>query len=439
MKPIVALVGRPNVGKSALFNRLVQRSLAIVEDVPGVTRDRIYADTEWQGKEFTLVDTGGLTFTGDETMNQLVRYQAETAIREADVIVLVVDGRQGVMPGDRQVADLLRRAQVPILLAVNKGEARTADQAAMEFYELGLAEPLVVSALHGLGTGDLLDHIIAHLPHVVQEETTAGPDRAVRVAVAGRPNVGKSSLVNQLVGQERMIVSAEAGTTRDAVDIACSVDGREYVFVDTAGLRRRARVGEGVEKFGALRALRAVSRAHVVILVLDAVAGVADQDKKIAGYIDEAGRGLVIAVNKWDLVEKKTGTQEKYLEQVRWQLGFVDYAPVVFISALTGQRVKNLLETVDRVAAEHARTMTTAVLNEVVQEATALHPPPSDKGRALRIYYVTQVASRPPRVLCFVNDPERLTDSYQRYLEGRLRQAFGLEGTPLRLHFRKRR
>lgn len=438
MKPLVALVGRPNVGKSALFNRLAQGPLAIVEDVPGVTRDRIYADTEWQGREFTLVDTGGLTFTGRETISQLVRYQAEVAIGEADVIVLVVDGRQGVTPDDLEVAKLLHRAKAPTILAVNKGEAKNADVAALDFYALGLDEPRVVSALHGLGTGDLLDAIVALLPAgTASEEKPAGP--ATRVAVLGRPNVGKSSLVNRLVGEDRMIVSAEAGTTRDAVDIARTIDGRDYVFVDTAGLRRRARVEAGVERFSALRALRAVNRAHVVVVLLDATAGVADQDKKIVNYIDEAGRGLVLAVNKWDLVEGKIGTQENHREQIRWQLAFVEYAPLVFISALTGQALPELLRTVDRVAAEYGRTLGTSVLNDVVQEATAMHPPPADKGRALKIYYATQVGTRPPRVAFFVNDPKRLAAGYRRYLEGRLRQAFGLEGTPLILQFRARR
>lgn len=438
MKPVVALVGRPNVGKSALFNRLAQRPAAIVEDVPGVTRDRIYADTEWQGREFTLVDTGGLTFTGRETMSQLVRCQAETAIGESDVIVLVVDARQGVMPDDLQVAELLRRAQAPIIVAVNKGEGKTADAVALEFYELGLGEPRVVSALHGLGTGDLLDAIIAGLPAGTASEDRL-PGRATRVAVVGRPNVGKSSLVNRLVGQDRMIVSAEAGTTRDAVDIGCTIEGRDYVFVDTAGLRRRARVEAGVERFSALRALRAVNRAHLVVMLLDVTSGVADQDKKIVNYIDEAGRGLVLAVNKWDLVDKESGTQEQHREEIRRQLAFVEYAPVVFISALTGQAVPELLHTVDRVAAEHGRTLGTSVLNDVVQEAAAMHPPPADKGRALKIYYATQVGTRPPRVALFVNHPKRLTAGYQRYLEGRLRQAFGLEGTPLILQFRARR
>ncbi|HAI21896.1 MAG TPA: ribosome biogenesis GTPase Der [Clostridiales bacterium UBA8153] len=438
MKPVVALVGRPNVGKSALFNRLAQRQAAIVEDIPGVTRDRIYADTEWQGREFTLVDTGGLTFTGREDMSQLVRCQAETAIAEADVIVLVVDGRQGVMPDDLQVAELLRRAKAPTILAVNKGEAKTADTAALEFYALGLAEPRVVSALHGLGTGDLLDAIVAELPAgTATEEKLAGP--ATRVAVVGRPNVGKSSLINRLVGQDRMIVSAEAGTTRDAVDIACTLDGRDYVFVDTAGLRRRSRVEAGVERYSALRALRAVSRAQVVVLLLDATSGIADQDKKIVNYIDEAGRGLVLAVNKWDLMDGQSGTQEKHLEEIRWQLAFVQYAPVTFISALTGQGVPALLGAVDRVAVEHGRTLGTSVLNDIVQQAVAMHPPATEKGRALKIYYVTQVGTRPPRVACFVNEPSRVTAGYRRYLEGRLRQAFGLEGTPLILQFRPRR
>lgn len=437
MKPVVALVGRPNVGKSALFNRLSGQNRSIVFDVPGVTRDRVYAETEWNGVPFVLVDTGGLLLddAADCDLTALVRRQAQEAIAEADVVVLVVDARQGVTPGDREVAELLRRAAVPVLLAVNKGEGRDADQAAMEFYELGLSEPLVVSGLHGMGSGDLLDAIVERLP----APTTAAPEAgdAVRVAVVGRPNVGKSSLVNRLVGQERVIVSPVSGTTRDAVDVACRVDGQEYVFVDTAGLRRRARVGDRVERVGALRALRALSRAQVAILVLDATADLVDQDRKIAAHADEAGRALVLAVNKWDLAAG-THSQKEVRELVRWQLGQVDYAPVVFVSALTGLGMGRLMDTVREVSSEHGRTVPTPVLNQVVGEAVALQPPPSDRGRALKFYYAVQVGTRPPRVVFFVNRADAVPEVYRRYLEGRLREAFGFAGTPLRLHFRRR-
>ncbi len=438
MKPIVALVGRPNVGKSALFNRLLLRGVAIVENIPGVTRDRIYADCEWQGQEFILVDTGGLLFDDHDDFTDLIRKQAQEAIQEADLIVLVVDGRAGVTPGDREIAHWLRRAKSRVLLAVNKGEGDDALNRSVEFYQLGMGDPHTVSALHGLGTGELLDAMSQALVDLPTEESEE-EDEELRVAVVGKPNVGKSTLINHLLGEERLIVSPHAGTTRDAIDVPVTINDRPVVLVDTAGLRRQTRIKEKVERYSSLRSLRAIRRAHVVVLVIDGAEGMSSQDRRIAGYIDEAGRALVLAVNKWDLVQDTDTSRHAFIDHLRWQLGFVGYAPIVFISALTGKGISSLLSEVLESASQHERRLPTAVLNEVLHEAFAMHPPPMDRGKAIKLYYATQVGSRPPRILAFVNDPRRCPQDYKRYLEGRLRDAFGLEGSPIRLHFRSRR
>jgi GTPase len=436
MKPIVAIVGRPNVGKSTLFNRLAQTRLAIIEDQPGVTRDRLYFDADWNGRTFTLVDTGGIQIDKEgDTIEAHVTRQAEVAIREADVIVFVVDGRQGVTPGDREVADLLRRTKKPVLLAVNKIENLKHEELAYEWYELGLSDPITVSALHGMGTGDLLDALVEQLPDRPEEEREEG---VYRVAVIGRPNVGKSSLVNKLLGEDRVIVSDVAGTTRDAIDVHVERDGERFLFVDTAGMRRRGKVEEGVERYSVMRALRAVERCDVVLLLIDAADGVTDQDQKIAGYADENGKATIVVVNKWDLVEKDEKTMDRFRETVRTRLSFMDYFLQAFISAKTGQRVQRLFELVRQASVSHAKRISTGTLNDLIRESMLLNPPPSDKGRRLKIFYATQISVRPPSFLFFVNDTELLHFSYRRYLENKLRETFEFEGTPLRLFFRPR-
>lgn len=436
MKPLVAIVGRPNVGKSALFNRLIQRRLAIVEGVPGITRDRIYAETDWAGRSFRLVDTGGLEPGMDKGMVALVRYQAEAAIREADVIIFVVDAREGVTAVDRDVAELLRRSGKPVVLAANKVDDAAVVLDTYEFFALGLGEPLPVSAEHGRNTGDLLDLVVAHFPAEEPEEEDAG---AIRVAVVGRPNVGKSSLVNRLLGQERVIVSEMPGTTRDAVDVEVETDRGRLVFVDTAGLRRKSRIEDPVERYSVLRALRAVDHADVVLVMLDATETVTEQDKKVAGYGHDQGKAAVLVVNKWDLIEKDERTATEYTRLIRRELAFVDYAPVVFVSALTGQRVDRIIDLAFEVAARHRSQVPTGVLNRVIHAAQEVNPAPRRKGKKLQIYYGTQVRSGPPTFAFFVNDPELVHFSYVRYLDRTLREAFDFEGTPLRLFFRRSR
>lgn len=435
MKPIVAVVGRPNVGKSTLFNRLVEQRIAIIEAQPGITRDRIYADSHWAGRTFTLVDTGGITAGGGD-IEAAVRHQAELAMAEADVVVFVLDVTGGITPEDQDVAALLRRRQKPVVLVVNKVDNPERETAVAEFWRLGLGEPVGVSAVHGRGTGDLLDAVVAALPPATAAEDQA--DDRIKVAVVGRPNVGKSSLVNALLGQERMIVAAVAGTTRDAVDVELTSDGQRYLLIDTAGMRRRARVAAGVERYSVLRALRAIDRSDVVLLVIDGTVGVTEQDKKIAGYIHEAGKALVIVVNKWDIVARDDKTMQRMHKQMQSELAFVPYALYVFVSALTRARLHKLLPEVQRAAANHARRVTTATLNDSLAEAILLTPPPSDKGRRLKIYYATQPDARPPTLLLFVNDPELCHFSYLRYLENQVRAAFDFAGTPVRLVLRRR-
>ncbi|MGE5552618.1 MAG: ribosome biogenesis GTPase Der [Betaproteobacteria bacterium] len=432
---LVAIVGRPNVGKSALFNRLTARRTAIVEATPGVTRDRLYQRCEWGQKPFVLVDTGGIEPESDDPIVGQTRRQADLAMREADVILFVVDGRDGLLPADEEVAERLRRTRKPVLLVVNKTEGLPPDEAAGDFYALGLGEPLLISAVHGLGIGDLLDEIVHRLP-----EPRAEPvDPAVtRVTVVGRPNVGKSSLVNAVLGEERVITSDIPGTTRDAVDTPFTRDGRHYVVVDTAGIRRRTSIKQAVERYSVLRAMRAVERSDIVLMVLDATAGVTDQDRRIAGLGHEAGRGTILVVNKWDLVEKDQRTVDVFTRRIRADLAFLDYAPLIFVSARQGKRIPQLMDLVDYVAEQQNRRIQTSHLNEVLSEAVARQEPPSDKGRALKVYYATQVGVKPPTFVLFVNDPGLLHFSYVRYLENRLREAYGFEGTPLILKARAR-
>lgn len=432
-KPIVAVVGRANVGKSTLFNRLIGRRVAIVEDTPGVTRDRIYGDCEWLGREFVLVDTGGIEEPGSDPIVSGTRRQAEFAIAEADVILFLVDARTGLLPQDYEVAGILRRAKKPVLLAVNKAESDIDGSLTGEFHRLGIGEPIAISAAHGLATGDLLDAIMQALPEPAAEPYDAA---TIRVAVIGRPNVGKSSLVNAILGEERVIVSEIPGTTRDAVDSFFRRQDQGFVIVDTAGMRRKANVDEPIEHYSVLRALRAVDRCDVAVMLIDATTGVAEQDKKIAGYAHEAGRGIVIVVNKWDLVEKDQYTMTRYEQEVRAALRFLDYAPIIFVSAKTRKRVNDLVDLIQFVAEQHAHRVPTARLNEILEDALAVNPPPADKGRRLNVYYGTQVDVKPPRLLLFVNDPELMHFSYLRFLENRFRAAFGFEGTPLLINVR---
>ncbi|HWI52721.1 MAG TPA: ribosome biogenesis GTPase Der [Symbiobacteriaceae bacterium] len=437
MKSIVAIVGRPNVGKSTLFNRLTQSRQAIVEDFPGVTRDRLYAPSDWNGREFTLVDTGGIVLDKEgDTIEAHVTRQAELAIKEADVIIFVCDVTNGVTASDQEVAEKLRRTRKPVLLAVNKVENLKREEAALEFWSLGLPNMLTVSAEHGMGTGDLLDEVVKHLPaeHAEVEED----ETLIKVAVIGRPNVGKSSLVNAILGEERVIVSNVAGTTRDAIDVLIEKGEDRFLLIDTAGMRRRGKVEEGVERYSVMRALRAVDRASVVLMVIDAEDGVTDQDQKIVGYANENGKACIVVINKWDLVEKDEKTMEKFVDQVRVRLAFMDYAVLAFLSAKTRARVHKLLPQIRKVAENHGRRISTAELNNLVRDAYTNNPPPSDKGRRVKIYFATQPHIAPPGFLFFVNDRDLLHFSYKRYLENRLRETYDFEGTPIRLYFRNK-
>ena len=434
-KPIVAIVGRPNVGKSTLFNRIAEKRVSIVDDTPGVTRDRIYADAEWTGHEFALVDTGGIDFDENDALLPAMRNQAKLAMEEADVILFVVDGKVGITEVDQQIVGMLRTAKKPVVLAVNKVDSIKGIPDSYEFYGLGLGEPIAVSAVNALNLGDLLDAIVKELPTEV--EVADEPD-TIRVAVVGRPNVGKSSLVNALLGEERLVVSNIPGTTRDAVDTYFKQEGVTFVFVDTAGMRRRGKIDAALERYSVIRSLRAIDRADVVLMLIDAAEGVSEQDKKIAGYVHESGRASVLVVNKWDLVPKDGKTSLRYTETMRQELGFMQYSPVVFLSALTKQRVSRIPEVVKYVAEQHAMRVSTSLLNQVVRDAVGINPPPSDRGRKLKIYYATQAAVKPPTIVFFVNDPELMHFSYLRFLENKLREAFGFEGTPLKLVVRPR-
>ena len=434
-KPIVAIVGRPNVGKSTLFNRIAEKRVSIVDDTPGVTRDRIYADAEWTGHEFALVDTGGIDFNETDELLPAMRNQAKLAMEEADVILFVVDGKVGITDVDQIIVSMLRTTKKPVVLAVNKVDNLKGVTDSYEFYGLGLGEPFAVSAVNALNLGDLLDAIVEALPEEAPVEDE--PD-TIRVAVVGRPNVGKSSLVNALLGQERVVVSNIPGTTRDAVDTYFKQDGVTFIFVDTAGMRRRGRIDAALERYSVIRSLRAIDRADVVLMLIDAVDGVTEQDKKIAGYVHESGRASVLVVNKWDLLPKDGKTSLRYTETLRQELGFMQYAPVVFLSALTKQRVTRIPEVVKFVAEQHAMRVSTSLLNQVVRDAVGINPPPSDRGRKLKIFYATQASVRPPTIVIFVNDQELMHFSYLRFLENKLREAFGFEGTPLKMVVRPR-
>lgn len=435
--PVVAIVGRPNVGKSTLFNRIAGGLVAIVENQPGVTRDRLYRNTEWLGRKFTLIDTGGIEFREDSTsIPAQMRRQAEIAIEEADVIIMVVDGRMRPTIDDELIAQILRRSGKPIVLAANKIENfDKIDSQLYEYYSLGVGEPIPVSAVHGMNTGDLLDMVLSYFPAVEAEEYD--PD-IIKIAVVGRPNVGKSSLVNILLGRERVIVSNVPGTTRDAIDTPFAHDDKHYVLIDTAGMRRKGRIEELTEQYSVIRSLRAVDRSDVVLMLLDAPEGVTEQDKKIAGYVHEAGKGIILTVNKWDLVEKDDKTMKKFDQQIREELGFMQYAPTIYISALTGQRVNKIIELVDFVAEQNSTRLPTSTLNTLLREWVHINPPPTDKGRRLKILYITQAGVKPPTFVLFVNDPELLHFSYRRYLENQLREHFGFEGSPIRMVIRQR-
>jgi len=450
-QPIVALVGRPNVGKSTLFNRLIGQRLAIVEDEPGTTRDRLYAEAEWTSQPFILVDTGGLDVAATEKAPQKgqpdllgsssrdfireIRQQAEIAIEEADVVVLLTDAQDGVTAADVDVADILRRSGRPVVLAVNKAENESRRQAAYEFYELNLGDPYPISALHGMGTGDLLDAIVAHIPTIPEEPESD----AVRIAIVGRPNVGKSSLLNALLREERAIVSPIPGTTRDAIDTELRWEGQDLVLIDTAGIRRRGRVETGVEKYSVIRAINAVQRADVALLLIDATAGVTAQDTHVAGFILDAYKSAIVIVNKWDAVEDKdTGTMLAHTQELRERLRFLDYVPVLFISALTHQRVSKVLPLALGVAAQRKLRIPTAELNRLFRDAMVRHPAPNRHGKQLKFFYATQAETEPPTFVVFVNDRELVHFSYARYLENRIRAVYPFEGTPLRLLFRSR-
>lgn len=435
-KPLVAVVGRPNVGKSTLFNRLVGRRVAIVEDTPGVTRDRIYGDAEWLQYSFTLIDTGGIEPASLDKIAIQMRRQAELAIETADVILFLVDGREGMTAADMEVASMLRRSKKPVVLGVNKVDAQKFEDSAYEFYSLGLGDPITISAAQGLGLGDLLDAIVKDFPAAVDGEE----QKRINIAVAGKPNVGKSSLINALLGEERTIVSDIPGTTRDSIDTPFEHHGRFYTLVDTAGIRRKRSIeDESIERYSVIRSLAAVRRADVVLIVCDASQGLSEQDVRIAGYAHEEGKPSVLLVNKWDLVEKDTHTIEKFKKDLLVDLAFMSYVPMLFLSAKTGQRVNRVLDLADSVYEQSCRRIPTGTLNDIVGEAVMVNEPPSDKGRRLKIYYATQAAIQPPTFIVFVNDETLVHFSYQRYLENYLRKSFGLEGTPLRLFFRNRK
>ena len=436
MKPLVAIVGRPNVGKSMLFNKLIGKRLAIVEDTPGVTRDRIYGECEWVGRKFMLVDTGGIEPNTDDQILTFMREQAQIAIDHADVIIFLTDIKTGLTASDQEVATMLLKSGKPIVLAVNKMDSTGAlDPDYYEFYNLGMGDPVAVSAVHGHGTGDLLDRCIEYFPPESEEDEE---DDTIKVAVIGKPNVGKSSLVNRILGQERVIVSNVAGTTRDAIDSYFENETGKYVFIDTAGMRKKSKVDESIERYSVLRATMAIDRADVCLIMIDATEGVTEQDTKVAGLAHEAGKACIIVVNKWDLVEKDGKTMDHMREDVRRDLAYMTYAPVLFISAATGQRVPRLFELINYVHEQSCTRITTGMLNNVLEDAQTRVQPPTDKGRRLKIYYMTQVGVKPPHFVVFCNDARLFHFSYRRYLENCIRNVFGLEGTPIVLTVRER-
>ena len=435
-KPIIAIVGRPNVGKSALFNKLIGQRLSIVEDTPGVTRDRIYGESDWNGRKFTLIDTGGIEPRTDSEILTFMREQAEIAISHADVIVFLTDIKTGLTASDQEVAGMLQRSGKPIVLAVNKMDSTgNVDPDFYEFYNLGLGDPIAVSAVHGHGTGDLLDECVKYFPPEGDDEED---DDRIQVAIIGKPNVGKSSLTNKILGQQRTIVSNVAGTTRDAIDSYFENETGKYVFIDTAGMRKKSRVDEAIERYSVLRAQMAIERADVCLILIDAQEGVTEQDTKVAGMAHEAGKASIIVVNKWDLIEKDGKTMDKMREDIRRDLGYMTYAPVLFISAMTGQRVERLFELIQYVNNQAATRITTGMLNSVLADAQTRVQPPTDKGRRLKIYYMTQAGIKPPHFICFCNDARLFHFSYQRYLENQIRTVFGLEGTPIKMTIRQK-
>lgn len=436
-KPVVAIVGRPNVGKSTLFNALAGDRISIVQDTPGVTRDRIYADVSWLKYNFTIVDTGGIEPDSRDIILKSMREQAEIAISTADVIMFITDVRQGLVDADGKVADMLRRSGKPVVLVVNKVDSFEKFMPDVyEFYNLGLGDPIPVSAASQLGIGDMLDEVVKYFEGTVEDEEE---DERPRIAIIGKPNVGKSSIINKLIGEERVIVSDIAGTTRDAIDTAIKRNGTEYVFIDTAGLRRKNKIKEEIERYSIIRTVSAVERCNVAVLVIDAEEGITDQDTKIAGIAHERGKGMIIVVNKWDAIEKDDKTIYKFTEEIRQKLSYMPYAELLFVSAKTGQRLNKLFEIIDMVIENHSLRISTGVVNEIITEAVALNQPPSDKGKRLRIYYVTQVSVKPPTFVIFVNDKDLMHFSYTRYIENKIREAFGFRGTPLKFIIRERK
>ncbi|WP_196594685.1 ribosome biogenesis GTPase Der [Pectinatus sottacetonis] len=429
-KPIVAIVGRPNVGKSTLFNQIGKKRVSIVEDFPGVTRDRIYMDAEWLDKKFTIIDTGGIELEGQDTILSSIRIQAQLAIEEADVIVFLTDGRAGMTNTDEEIARILRNTRKPVILAVNKIDTPKQALDIYEFYNLGLGEPTAIGASNALNIGDLLDRIAEAFGkiEIIEED----PDE-IHIAVIGRPNVGKSSLVNAMLGEDRVIVSNIPGTTRDAIDTHFVKDDIKYTLIDTAGMRRKGKIDEPIERYSVIRALRAVDRSNVVLMVISAPEGVTEQDKKIAGYAHESGKGCIIVVNKWDLIKKDSKTPLRFTEDIRDGLGFLQYAPIIYISALTRQRIHRIPELVKYVAEQQNMRIQTSVLNQLIMDALSVNPPPSHKGKQLKIFFMTQADVNPPKFIIFVNDPELMHFSYVRFIENKLRESFGFEGTPLRL------
>ncbi len=434
-RPIVAIVGRPNVGKSTLFNKIAGKRISIVEDQPGVTRDRIYTEVEWQGNSFTLIDTGGIEPNSEDQILKQMKQQAEVAIETAEVIVFLVDGQEGITASDQEVANMLRRTKKKIILAVNKIDAPKYKDNVYEFYNLGLGEPMGISSGQALGLGDLLEEIVKHFPPEGEEPYD---EFTIKVAVVGKPNAGKSSLVNKILGEERVIVSDVPGTTRDAIDTPFTIEDSKYVFIDTAGMRKRGKVFESIERYSVVRSLTAIERADVCLLLIDAKEGVSEQDSKIAGYINDQGKAVVIVVNKWDIIEKDEKTIEKYKADIKKELSFMDYAPMVFISALTGQRVNKVLEQINHVSNQSAMRISTGMLNDIISEAVLTNQPAISGGRRLKIYYATQVSVKPPTFALFVNEPSLMHFSYKRYLENQIRKAFSFEGTPIRFLLRQR-
>ncbi|MCI8699799.1 MAG: ribosome biogenesis GTPase Der [Clostridia bacterium] len=435
-EPIVAIIGKPNVGKSTFFNYIVGTRISIVEDTPGVTRDRIYAKTNWRGREFTIIDTAGIEPKSEDIIISQMREQAQIAIEMADVIIFLTDIRQGITPADEEISLMLKKSKKPIVLVCNKADNyEKAKQDSYEFYNLGIGEPYLISSTNATGIGDVLDAIYEHFP---EKEETEEENKQIKVAVIGKPNVGKSSLINKILGNNRNIVSDIAGTTRDAIDSEFSNDKGKYVFIDTAGIRKKSKVTESIEKFSIMRTLLAIERADVCLMLIDALEGVTDQDAKIAGEAHEAGKGVIIVVNKWDEYEKETGTLEKYKKEIYNKLAYLSYAPILFISAKTGQRVEKLFELINHVAEQNAIRISTSVLNQVINEAIAIVQPPTDKGKRLKILYGTQVSTKPPTFVIFVNNKELFHFSYERYLINQIRKEFGLEGTPIRMIAREK-